>query len=63
MRYEIKVSCLYLSLNYFDSPALVYTIETNCIELQAADSEMCSILIFLEKGVGLFLHHILCMVF
>ena len=45
-----QVVCNLVSI-YFDSPQL--TIKTNCINSKAIDLEICSILIFLEKGLGI----------
>ena len=47
---------------YFGSPPLEYSIKTNCIKTLTVDPEICSIFIFLKKGLGLgsplnFVHH------
>ena len=51
--YEVKASDCSLVSIYFDSPPIWHTIRTNCIKL-TIDPEICSILIFLEKGLGIF---------
>ena len=55
-----QVVCNLISI-CFDSPQL--TIKTNCINSQAIDLEICSILIFQKRVWEQFLHHILCMIF
>ena len=42
-----------LVLIYFGRPRRKHTIKTNFIIFQTVDPEICSILIFLQKGMGL----------
>ena len=54
------------SAAYFNIFRLVlasHTINTDCVELQTIDPEICSILIFQRRVQQQFLHHILCMTF
>ena len=45
-----------VSIN-FDSPPLGHTIKTNCKKLWTIDPKICSILTFLENGLGLMPPH------
>ena len=38
---------------YSDSPQHWHAIKTNCIKLKTIDPEICLILIFIEKGLGI----------
>ena len=48
---------------YFDSPLLGHTIKTNCLKLQATDSEIFLIFIFQKRAQEQFLHLFLCIIF
>ena len=48
-----------VSIYIFRQPSTCHAIKTNCINLQAIDPEICSILIFLKRVWDSFLYHIL----
>ena len=61
--YEVKASDLQLKFNVFRQPSTWHTIKTNCIKLKTIDTENMFNFRFLQKGLGIDFHNILCMIF
>ena len=60
---EVKASGLQLSFNILRQSSIWHTIKTNCINIQAIDSEIWSIFIFQKRVSEQYLWRILCMIF
>ena len=52
--YKVKISSSTLVLINIGRPQLGHAIKANCITFQTVDPEICSFVIFLEKGLGSF---------
>ena len=61
--YQVKASGLQFGFSILRQSSTWYTMKTSCIKLQAADPEICSVLIFQKRDLEQFLHHILRMIF
>ena len=49
---KLKEAVSTLISMYFGSPQLGHKIKANLMEIQTVDRQMCSILIYLKKGLG-----------